>query len=398
MISVQQAQGLLGLHVPTAAKDTCALAEGQGRVLLQDLVADRDGPPFHRVAMDGVAIALEAWRGGRRRFFCGGMQAAGDPQMHLTGPEQCLEAMTGAALPVGCSGVVPFEHCRKDGSDYVIDDDFDFFDMKNIHRQGEDFRVGDVVLPANLRLQSPSIAVAASLGYGELLCAKTPSIAWVTTGSELVDVDAKPLPHQIRKSNLHTGVAACRSRGYSRLSCHHLPDDEQTTRSTLAVLLEEHDYVILSGGVSKGKLDFVPAALEALGVEKVFHRVAQKPGKPLWFGVKGQRRVFGLPGNPASMLVCLERYVLPFLDRQAGLAAPPLLRLPCAETFPAKSRLTLFKTARVVDGPSGASLELCRDHGSGDHAALARGQGFVEIPPADQAWPAGTLFPFRYWS
>lgn len=398
MISVEQAQRLLGLHTHSLAKDTCALSEAQGRILAQDILADRDGPPFHRVAMDGVAIALEAWHGGQRRFFCAGVQAAGQPQLHLSKPEQCLEAMTGAALPVGCSGVVPFEHCRKEGSDYIIDDGFDFFDMKNIHRQGDDFRAGDVVLPPKVRLQPAGIAVAASLGYGELLCAKTPRIAWVTTGSELVDVDAEPLPHQIRKSNLHAGVAACLRRGYNKLSCHHLPDDEQATCSTLAVLLEENDHVILSGGVSKGKLDFVPAALEALGVEKVFHRVAQKPGKPLWFGVKGERCVFGLPGNPASMLVCLERYVLPFLDRQGGLAEPPLLRLPCAEPFPAKARLTLFKTVRIVDGPDGAALELCRDHGSGDYAALVRGQGFVEIPPADRPWPVGSLFPFRFWS
>jgi molybdopterin molybdotransferase len=221
-------------------------------------------------------------------------------------------------------------------------------------------------------------------------------------------VETEPLPHQIRKSNIHAGVAACRARGYTNLSAHHLPDDEQATREALAQLLETHDTLILSGGVSKGKLDFVPSALAAVGVEKVFHRVEQKPGKPLWFGVKDHRRVFGLPGNPASMLVCLERYVLPFLDRSAGLensvnavAAQSTsemshsLLLPCTDVLPVKPKFTLFKTVRCVATPTGTQLEMCHDHGSGDYAALARGTGFVEIPPAPSAWPVEKTF--RYW-
>jgi molybdopterin molybdotransferase len=311
-------------------------------------------------------------------------------------------------LPAGCDGVIPFERIERDGDQYHIQDGVTFKNFNNIHRRGEDFSEGDVVLKAPFVLSAPKIAVAASLGYHELMVKQLPKIAWITTGSELVDVETEPLPHQIRKSNIHAGVAACRARGYTNLSAHHLPDDEQATREALAQLLETHDTLILSGGVSKGKLDFVPSALAAVGVEKVFHRVEQKPGKPLWFGVKDHRRVFGLPGNPASMLVCLERYVLPFLDRSAGLensvnavAAQSTsemshsLLLPCTDVLPVKPKFTLFKTVRCVATPTGTQLEMCHDHGSGDYAALARGTGFVEIPPAPSAWPVEKTF--RYW-
>ena len=397
MITVHEAKGLVGAHAQRPTDRTCALAQAEGLILAEPLVADRHGPPFDRVAMDGIAISFEAWRQGQRIFMCEGMQAAGSPRRQLADPSHCLEAMTGAMLPLGCDGVVPFERCRREGQRYCIDEDFAFKAFLNIHREAEDYSRGDVVIPGGVALNPARIAVAATLGYAEVKVQAAPKIAWVTTGSELVDVEATPLDHQIRKSNLHAGLAACRARGYGHLSSHHIPDDQERTVEALGQLLQNQDVLILSGGVSKGKLDFVPGALETLGVKKVFHRVAQKPGKPMWFGVHGQTRVFGLPGNPASMLVCLERFVLPSLDAERGLEQIGMF-LPCLGTPPSRPSMTLFKTCRVVGGEMGSRLEFCRDHGSGDVATLARGDGFAEIPPSKDGYYEGSVFRFWPWS
>jgi molybdopterin molybdotransferase len=278
----------------------------------------------------------------------------------------------------------------------VMAEDIKVKPFLNVHRCGEDFSKGDIVMSAPCRMSSPRLAIGASLGYAKVEVYKIPKISLVTTGSELVDIETVPLPHQIRKSNVHAGAAALEACGFSDLEMMHLPDDEQSTREGLSRCLEHRDVLIISGGVSKGKLDYVPSALEAEGVKKVFHRIAQKPGKPLWFGRKGNKLVFGLPGNPASMLVCLHRYVLPLLWKSQGLETP-VLEYFSRDELPVKSKLTMFKTVALGNDGHGSAVSLCKDHGSGDYASLGQGDGFVEIPPRDEPWPKGTVFRYYPW-
>jgi molybdopterin molybdotransferase len=407
MIKPLDAEVCLRAHLLSLGSENVLLAEARGRVLAAPLFADRDGPPFHRVAMDGIGITHEAFLTGQKHYKCEGIQAAGSPQMQLSDSEACCEVMTGAVLPAGCDVVVPFERVTESDGSYRLEDDLACRSMMNVHQQGEDFKKGEEVLQAPCVLNSTRLAIAASLGYAELEVKRLPSIAIVTTGSELVNVETLPLPHQIRKSNVHAGAAALKTQGFVDLTLHHLPDDKEETRRALAEALTCHDVVIISGGVSKGKLDFVPGALEAIGVQKQFHRVAQKPGKPIWVGNKGDKMVFGLPGNPASMLVCLERYVIPFLKASLGVSSFPL-SFRSVQLLPVKEKLTMFKTVQLVtqadgevaDGEAAGETKfaLCKDHGSGDFAALGQGDGFVEIPPASESWPTTRSFRFYPWS
>jgi len=396
LINVTEASGQIDQLSLEPRTESVCLAEAGGRILAQSVVADRDGPPFDRVAMDGIAIAFESHEKGDTSWPCEGLQAAGSPKMKLISEHACIEAMTGAVLPEGTDTVIPFEHVERRGDDYHLIRD-GVVAGQNIHSQGTDYRGGEVILNAPRTVRSPEIAVIASVGLTELEVADGPKMALITTGSELVDVEEAPLDHQIRKSNIHASREALVRRGYSNLSLHHLVDDEEGTRQGLEELIQGNEVLILSGGVSKGKLDYVPSALEACGIEKIFHRIAQKPGKPLWVGQGRGTIVFACPGNPVSMLVCLERYVLPFLDRSMGKAILPL-SFPAKQEVKARPTMTLFKTVRLIPSVEGTALEEVKGNGSGDFSHLCEGDGFVEVPPSDHPWPSGTAFTFWPWS
>ena len=398
MISCTEAQGLIGNFPVQVSSERVALACARGRVLAEPVLADRDGPPFHRVAMDGIAISSQSYREGQCQWLCEGLQAAGSEPLTLQSPSACLEAMTGAVLPTGCDAVIPFEKCERHGDAYRVSSDLALEAWANIHRCASDFKTGQTLLQPGLLLRSPECAVAASLGYAEIRVRCSPRIAMVTTGSELVDVEVTPLPHQIRKSNIHAGHWALQQRNFTEVQLGHVNDQLEETEQQLSEWLNKVDVLILSGGVSKGKLDFVPQALENIGVEKVFHCIAQKPGKPMWFGTRGRQLVFALPGNPVSMLVCLERYVIPHLEASLGYFRQALA-LPSLEFVKARPNLTLFKTVKIESLSSGtSSICVLKDNGSGDFASLCGGDGFIEIPPSPHDYPAGTSFRFYPWS
>jgi molybdopterin molybdotransferase len=220
----------------------------------------------------------------------------------------------------------------------------------------------------------------------------------VSTGDELVEPGAPLADWQVRRSNAHGVVAALRLRGSGDVADDHLRDDPAQLRERLAQHLARHDVVVLSGGVSAGRFDHVPAVLDGLGVRRVFHKVAQRPGKPLWFGVAaGGRAVFGLPGNPVSTLVCLVRYVVPALARLAGTVPATPLAVPLAADCSPPPGLTQFLPVRLVPGQDGATCAEPRPtRGSGDFGALAGTDGFVELAPG-RAWRRGDAAAFQPW-
>ena len=393
MLTPAEATAAIDAHVAPLAAETCGLVEAAGRVLREALSAERDQPPFDRVAMDGIAIRYAAHASGRRRFRIAGTVAAGASPVALPADDACLEVMTGAMLPPGTDAVIPVEVLSLAEGMAQVGTDATPAAWANVHRRGTDALAGSLALAAGTRLLGPELAVAASVGRGRLSVGRLPRIAIVSTGDELIGPDLPLEPWQIRRSNAYAISATLNARGYRDLHDLHVRDDQTLLSHALAAELATRDALILSGGVSAGRFDYVPAVLESLGVRRVFHKLAQRPGKPFWFGIgPAGQPVFALPGNPVSTLVCLVRYVLPALARLEGETTPRRYYAPLAEAYEARQTLTAFLP---VDRPRGAAV-LRPTHGSGDFTSLAGTAGFVELSPAHRH-QAGDSVPFYSW-
>lgn len=398
MLTPAQAESAIAARLTVLPSEPCALERAAGRVLREPVRADLDQPPFDRVAMDGIAISHGAFARGTRSFRIAGVVAAGAKPPSLGSGDECLEVMTGAVLPPGADAVVPVEEIESREGIATVSAAARVAPYAHVHRQGSDARAGATLLEPGAELRGPELAIAASAGATLLLVSREPRIAVVSTGDELVPPGTRPAAWQVRRSNAYGIAASLRSHGYDLLTDLHVPDDPATIRSSLEAALLAHDVLVLSGGVSAGRFDHVPAVLAELGVEQVFHKVAQRPGKPLWFGVRGDgRAVFALPGNPVSTLVCLTRYVLPALARLRGQAPAGPAHAPLLEGLEVRHGMTVFLPVdrRAAGEPPGA-LAAHPTHGSGDFVALAGTSGFVELAPG-RTWEPGSLAPLYTW-
>ncbi len=399
MISPAEADRLIGEHVICFPIESLPLTQCAGSVLRENIYGERDQPPFDRVAMDGIAIDSVAARAGLRRFRLQAMQAAGDPPLTLANGQHCIEIMTGAMLPTGCDAVIPVERIRTKDGVAQVDEELQIEPGLNVHRRGTDSRQGDLLLSAGVQLRSPEIAVVASAGMPRIRVSAQPRLIVLSTGNELIEPGEAIAPHQVRRSNVYAVVSALREHGFSRVADDHVVDDFDALCERLRVHLDTHDALILSGGVSMGKLDLVPRALEALGVRRVFHRIAQRPGKPMWFGVSPQgTSVFALPGNPVSTLVCLARYVLPALRAAMGATPVPGERLALSAPIEVKFDLTQFVPVRLQADDWGRTwARPSPTNGSGDFTALVGTDGFVELPPGPNTYPKGFVTRLYRW-
>ncbi len=387
-------------NIFTLPAEHCPLAAAHGRVLRAPVAADRELPPFDRVTMDGFALRSAAWAAGARRFRVTGTQAAGMMPLTLRADDECVEIATGAVLPAGADCVVPYEETAREGEFVTVANDASLAPGRSIHARGSDAAKGTVLVAAGVRLTAREVAVAAACGGATLSVGMRPSVAVVATGDELVEVDSPEVaPHQIRKSNDYALRAALLAGGLAaRVERLHLRDLRHEVEAGLRRIVAEFDVVLLTGGVSKGKFDFVPAALAALGVEKKIAGVAQRPGKPFWFGVTSRRTpVFALPGNPVSASVCYRRYVVPALEKMLGAAPARPDWVPLANATPGHATLTRLNAVRLIATPDGrrtAHAVACNT--SGDFAELVGTDGFVELPPGPAEVPAGSVA--RYWA
>jgi len=370
-----------------------------GGTLRENIYAERDQPPFDRVTMDGIAVDSESLRRGARRFRIQGTQSAGAPALKLASREEAIEVMTGAVLPLAADCVIPNEQ-------YVLEDRFATLKTNvvpspyhNVHRRGSDSRQGTLLLQAGTLLGAPEIAVAASAGMARVRVSSQPAIMVISTGNELVEPGEPIAEYQVRRSNSYAVVASLRRRGFGRVGDDHVPDDEEMLRERLALHLTTHEVVILSGGVSMGKFDLVPKVLGQLGVQQVFHHIAQRPGKPMWFGIGPQgQAIFGLPGNPVSTLVCLARYVIPAIAEAMGTrrAEPERLALAAPVTF--QPPLTYFLPVTLELDDWGRPWASPRPtNGSGDFLSLAGTDGFAELPPGPNTYPRGFVASIYRW-
>jgi molybdopterin molybdotransferase len=379
--------------------ESLPLSQCVGGTLRENVYAERDQPPFDRVTMDGVAVDSGALRGGLKRFRLQGTQPAGAPPLRLESDQNAIEVMTGAMLPAGCDCVIPVEQITVADGFVSLDAPVVSTAYHNVHRRGADGRQGTLLLEAGTLLRAPEVAVAASAGMARVRVSSQPAVMVVSTGDELIEPGEPIADYQVRRSNSYAVAASLRKLGFGRIGDDHVPDDEELLRERLALHLTTHEVVILSGGVSMGKFDLVPKVLLSLAVQEVFHKIAQRPGMPMWFGVGPQgQAVFGLPGNPVSTLVCLIRYVVPAIAAAMGTKRHAPERLALSESVAVQRPLTLFLTVTIEADDWGRPWAVPRPtNGSGDFLSLAGTDGFVELPPGPNTYPKGFVSSVYRW-
>lgn len=371
-----------------------------GRILSEPVRTDRDLPPFHRVTMDGVAVAFEGFNRDKP-FFLEKTVRAGEPQTTLSSPNHGVEIMTGSMLPIGADTIIRYEDIMIDGRIAYCKKEAVIQKGQNVHLQGSDLVKGDVVVTAPTIVQSAMLGAFASVGKTHVTVYAQPRVLIISTGDEIIPVEKQPLPHQIRSSNSYA-IEAALLPWTQQIEHLHLPDDDVLIDKILKKKITLFDCIILSGGVSAGKFDHIPIALGRLGVQTLFHKVTQKPGKPFWFGRKTDATnkvlqvVFALPGNPASTFLCVHRYVIPWFRQNYQLenkAEWAILKEEISSTIP----LTHFVQVHLEYNSSTHQLEATPiyGNGSGDLVSLVQIDGFVELAADQNIFTKGTAV--RFW-
>lgn len=397
MITVEEALKIIEAHQKDFGTESVPIANAIGRVLREDLFTDRALPPYNRVTMDGIAIQYAYFKNGQRIFIIEGVAPAGSPQMTLQTNGQCIEVMTGSVLPKNVDTVIRYEDVLiKDGKATIQVDELK--EGKNIHRKGEDRQKGELVIASGATISPAEIGVAATVGKTHLQVAKLPKAIIISTGDELVEIEKKPLPHQIRKSNVHR-IHATLVKHQIVADKFHLADDLEVIKKSLKTIIEDYEVVILSGGVSKGKFDYLPDALAALGVDKLFHRIRQRPGKPFWFGkAPNGTLIFAMPGNPVSSFLCTQRYFVTWLITSLGLSTTnePHGILTTDTSF--KPDLTYFLQVKVSYNEKGQILATpVSGNGSGDLANLVDATAFLQLPRGKEVFKQGEAYPIIFY-
>jgi len=399
MITTADAQQIISAHAFDLGVEPVPFEQALGRILREDIVADRDFPPYDRVAMDGIAIRYQEYQKGIRTFDIEGIAAAGVPKKSWDKPNACLEIMTGAIMPEGLDTVIPYEQVHiQDQKATLMAEHNPVKAQQNIHFQGQDRKKGDVLIRPGRKLAAPEMGVCATVGKTMLQVSQRPKALILSSGDELVDMAQKPKAHQIRKSNVHRLRASLQNM-HVPADIAHLTDDFDTIVKKLAGHLKSYDLIILSGGVSKGKYDYLPEALEQVGVEKHFHRVAQRPGKPFWFGTHDTTTVFAFPGNPVSSFMCMQQYLRPWLQKSMRQEAGPDTFAVLSEDVSFKPDLTYFLSVRVRTSASGQWIaQPVKGHGSGDLANLLETNAFLVLPMGRDVYQKGEAYQVMWYN
>lgn len=395
MISVQKAIEIIQNGSENFGVAEVSFMESIGRVLAEDIFADRNFPAYDNVRMDGIALQYEAIKNGVSSFKIQAIQAAGSPALTLKDESFCIEVMTGSVLPKNADIVIQYEWISIENG--VAQLNFDAFDQeslsvfKNIQAEGFDCKKDALILAKGTKITSADIGVLATVGNANVLVKKIPKIMIVSTGDEIVEVNEKPLEYQIRRSNVWTLVAMLKENGIEAAN-DHIKDDKAQLKAKIASHLENYDVLMFSGAVSKGKFDFLPEILEELGVEKLFHSVKQRPGKPFWFGKKGAKTVFAFPGNPVSTYVGGLKYFLPWYQKSIGLETKEIFAT-LAEDFSFQPNLHYFLSVKIKEENGKRMAFPIKGKGSGDLANLANVDAFLELPEDRNEFKKGEQFP-----
>ena len=294
-----------------------SLEEARGRALAQDLRARFDSPPFDNSAVDGYAVRSGDAGEPGRSFRVIDEAPAGRPSARSVGEDEAIKIFTGGVIPEGADAVVMVENTTGWGEEFELKKAAS--PGQNVRESGEDVREGDVILKRGTEIGAPEVALAATQGYGDLPVYRRPKVVVLSTGTELVEPGTRELaPGEIYDSNSFAVIAQAHEAGAEARRLYAASDDAGVLREAVKEALESADVVVTSGGVSVGEKDLVKGTMLDLGVEQVFWGVKFKPGKPLFFGVRDDVRLFGLPGNPVSAMVCFELFVRPALMAMMG--------------------------------------------------------------------------------
>jgi molybdenum cofactor synthesis domain-containing protein len=396
MLRIEDALDIILRHTPTLDEEEIKLAQAVGRVLRRDCVADLDLPPFDRARMDGYALraaeteAAIPERPVRLRAI--GEAAAGRAFNDRVDAGEAVRIMTGAPVPPGADAVEKIEVIR------VLDDGLIEIEApvkpgQFITPRGVEARAGDVVVKSGERIM-PSVAAAlASFGCARLKVSRKPRLALLSTGTELVEVEERPGPSQIRNSNTYSLAGYAQAAGAEVSSAGIAPDDFDATRAAISEALSKSDVVMLSGGVSMGDYDLVKPALGDLGAEVLVEKVAMHPGKPTVFAKLGEKIVFGLPGNPVSVAVSFHLFARPALLKMQGASDVHLPRMRAYASRPVKGAppRRSHQPARLVIRDGRAEAEPLKWSGSSDLVAFMRADCLIVVPEDRQGLNEGEL-------
>jgi molybdopterin molybdotransferase len=395
-LTFQQARAVITEKIAELAqepsREIVPLDDALGRVLASVVTADRDYPPFNRSARDGFAVRASDVANPPARMRVIGQTRAGEPSKFQLQPGETVEIMTGAPGPEGADTVVMWEHSTRDGDHVTLEKSMPA--GKNLIFRGNEAKQGSVVLEPGVRLDYPEIALLVSTGNSSVEVYRKPTVAILSTGDEVVELDVAPESFQIRNSNAYSLAMQVRRQGGEPRILPIAPDRLDRTRELVEEGLKS-DLLLLSGGVSMGKYDFVAQVLGELGAEFYFTEVKIQPGKPLLFGRVGSTPVFGLPGNPISTMVTFEVFARIALHRLAGRTSSPLpfLEARLGSNFNHKPVLTRFLPSVLQGDYTEATVDPVKWQGSGDLVALARANCFLVATPDRESWKAGeTIF------
>lgn len=393
MLDVAEALAIVLQHTRPRRPAAVSLSPAMlGQVLAVDVHADRDLPPFDKSLRDGYAVRAADCTTANAELAVVKEIAAGDASPVAIGPGECVRIFTGAPIPHGADAVVmqedtePLEGGRVRITDEVVKPG------QWIFRRGTEMRAGEVVLPAGTPLNAAAIGLLASIGAAEVPVISWPRAAVLVTGDELVNADEEPRAGQIRNSNGPMLVSQTVRAGALAHDLGIARDNAEVLRSKIGGALEQSDVVVMAGGVSVGKFDLVPGVLQELGVIRHFHQVRMKPGKPLFFGTRGDTLVFGLPGNPVSGFVCFELFVKPALRVLAGRTdpGPRTVMLPLAGAIAETNDRPTYRPAKLEPAEVGWRVRPLPWAGAPDLRGLQPADALLVLPAGDSRLDPGT--------
>lgn len=354
MISVSEAKKIISENVSLLEPVVLPLQQAAGLVLAEDVYASTDIPAFPQSSMDGYAFCFDDWQKNKKLKIAGEV-AAGSSEYLTLAPENAVRIFTGAAVPPGADTVVMQEKVIAENGMLMIEDD-KLQTGSNVRPKGSEIKAGALALEKQTALSPAAIGFLAGIGINEVKVYPNPVISILVTGNELQQ-PGKPLQYgQVYESNSFSLKAALKHWNIYPKEVYHVTDKPEELISTLEKALQQSDVVLLTGGISVGDYDFVLQAATACGAEKLFHKVKQRPGKPLYFGKKENKLVFGLPGNPSSVLTCFYQYVVPAIEKLCKRKLSlPVIKAPLSKPFQKAAGLTHFLKA-VYDGNTATPL------------------------------------------
>jgi molybdopterin molybdotransferase len=405
MISPEEAWNLIVEHSRPLITIRHDLSDSLDHVLVNPVCADRDIPPADRAAMDGYAVRAADVGSAHSVLRVRGEVAAGSNAAPRVGPGECVRIFTGANLPPDTDTVIMVEDTKCVTGSSEQQERVEFLKPvkpgSHIFRKGENASGGDELIPAGTRLNAMHIGVCAAVGYGTLEVHRKPTVSVLATGEELLDVNAQVQTHQIRNSNGPMLISSLKMHGYEVVLNESVADDVELIAACLRTALGRSDVVVLTGGVSVGKYDFVPEAIVQAEGKIHFHRVAMKPGKPELFSTDvGGKCVFGLPGNPLSAMTGLHEFVMPLLRRLAGCppsVCRPSWRVRLTEELASRGDRQRYVLGRLLPGKDGLAVEIVKSEGAADLVAGAKADGVIIVPPNSGKLGVGSLCEFRMW-